>query len=35
MINELFVKYDERDTLEAWLPEFDVEDQYETEPGPS
>ncbi|MGB0383816.1 MAG: hypothetical protein ACPGWR_03250 [Ardenticatenaceae bacterium] len=34
MIYELRVIYDDRDTLEAWLPEFDVEDQYETEPGP-
>lgn len=34
MIFNLRVVYDERDNLEAWLPEFDSEDRYDTEPGP-
>ena len=31
---ELRVVYDERDTLEAWIPEFDVGAENDREPGP-
>ena len=34
MAFNLRVIYDERDNLEAWMPEFDSEDRYDTEPGP-
>ena len=34
MAFDLRVIYDERDNLEAWMPEFDSEDRYDTEPGP-
>jgi len=34
MAFNLRVIYDERDNLEAWIPEFDGEDRYDTEPGP-
>ena len=34
MAFNLRVIYDERDNLEAWIPEFDSEDRYDTEPGP-
>lgn len=34
MTFNLRVVYDERDNLEAWIPEFDSEDRYDTEPGP-
>ncbi len=34
MSYELRVVYDERDSLEAWIPEFDRADEYDTEPGP-
>ena len=30
----LRLDYDERDNLEAWLPEFDDEKRYDTKPGP-
>lgn len=34
MSYNLRVIYDERDNLEAWIPEFDVASAYEREPGP-
>ena len=34
MAHNLKVVYDERDTLEAWIPEFDVGPEYDREPGP-
>ncbi len=34
MAFNLRVIYDERDNLEAWIPEFDSEDRYDTESGP-
>jgi len=34
MVHNLKVVYDERDTLEAWIPEFDVGPEYDREPGP-
>lgn len=34
MSYNLRVIYDERDNLEAWIPEFDIEDEYDIEPGP-
>ena len=34
MTFNLRVVYDERDNLEAWIPEFDSEDRYDMEPGP-
>ena len=33
MAFNLRVIYDERDNLEAWIPEFDSKDRYDTEPG--
>ncbi len=34
MTHNLKVVYDERDTLEIWIPEFDVGPEYDREPGP-
>jgi len=34
MAYKLRVVYDERDTLEAWIPDFDVGPEYDREPGP-
>jgi len=34
MAHNLKVVYDERDTLEIWIPEFDVGPEYDREPGP-
>lgn len=34
MVHNLKVVYDKRDTLEAWIPEFDVGPENDREPGP-